>query len=243
MKKVALCISGESRHSMTAFPYLYDSFNNHDKESGYVIDVFYHTWKVNERVISLWNPKSVISESEDDAYQRCLKSVKIPIDYYKDKDPNISISRVYNNLLMFYGIDRVIAQTKSGNYDYIIRCRPDIILYEKINLIEIINSLDTSDTDIIIPNPIMNYSPDGYQDQFAIGKREPMLIYGSTYHNLTKIINESGRWYAEEFLKKHLDNHNIKVSQKEIYFQLCRNSSIVIPHNNIPPIGKEYLNK
>lgn len=144
---------------------------------------------------------------------------------------------------MFYGIDRIISQTKSGNYDYIIRCRPDILLYQKINLLEIINDLDTSDIDIIIPNPIMNYSPDGYQDQFAIGKKDAMLHYGSTFHNLTKIIKESRRWYPEEFLKKHLDNNNIKVSQNEIYFQLCRSSSILVPHDNVPPIGKEYLRK
>lgn len=227
MYKIALCISGKSRWSMISYPFLYDSFIN--VPSNIKIDVFYHTWNCENRVIQLWNPKKVIIDSEELAYQHILNNVKIPVDYNKE----YTEERVFTTLLMYYGIHKIISEV--SGYDYIIRIRPDIFLYEKINLLNIINEISDDKYDIWIPNKTFNYSPEGYNDQFAIGSEKNMKIYADVYNNLSTYINTNARWFSEEFLYMHLVKNNQRVEQSEINYRLIRDVNIKTNHNDIPP--------
>lgn len=228
--KIALCISGKAKFSMFCFPYMYDSFIKNN--GNFDVDVFYHTWNPNERVINLWNSKKIITESEEISYIEILKHVYIEKDYTKQHD----INRIYNNLLMYYGIYKIINEALSyHSYDIVIRIRPDLLLYEKIDLKNIVDELVSKKYDICIPNEHYNYSPDGYCDQFAIGTAEAMKIYSETYLNLTNHISLSKEWFSEEFLYNQLQNYKIKVHQPHIYCQLIRNIDIETNHKNIPP--------
>jgi hypothetical protein len=225
--KVALCISGRDNWGMISYPFLVDSFIN--ISDTIKVDVFYHSWNSDSRVVHLWKPKKLIIDSEEISYQNILKKVKIEIDYNKEHDSN----RVYTTLLMHYGIHRIISEV--SGYDYIIRVRPDVFLYEKIDLTKILNEIKNDKYDIWIPNKTFNYSPKGYNDQFAIGSEKNMKIYANTYNELSTYIKENSRWFPEEFLYLHLTKNNIRVYQEDVYYQLIRDVRITTNHKEIPP--------
>lgn len=229
--KVALCISGQDRWSIVAFPFLYDSFKK--IPSDIQLDVFYHSWNSDTRTAGLWSPKKTIIDSEEISYQQILKTIKIPIDYDKIEDDNVQ--RMYTGLLMFYGIQKIISEAVIDDYDFIIRIRPDIFLYEKIDLKKILNEIRDKKYDIWIPNKTYNYSAKGYNDQFAIGTKNSMKIYSEIYNSLPEYILKNSRWFPEEFLYMHLSKHNLKVYQENVYYQLIRGVHITTNHKNIPP--------
>ncbi len=214
---------------MFCYPYLYDSFLN----NGFEVDVFYHSYNINERVIDLWKPKKVIRESEEEVYQKIISNITFPIDY---SIGNQNPDRYYSTLMMFYGINKIINEAINyNNYDLIIRCRPDIFLYEKIDLGKIINHIKDVKYDLCIPNKQYNYSDNGYNDQLAFGNESNMKIYSEVYNHLNEYIPRLTKWYGEDLLALQLNKYNLKIEQPNINYQLIRDVNFFTNHKNIPP--------
>lgn len=212
--KIALCLSGKPTSSMFCFPYIYDAFINND----YEVDVFIHTWK-EARVIDLYRPKKVKIEQynpEDIAnfYFGCLT---LP--------PDLNIQgNIKNILLEFYTVKESIDLVRE-HYDYIIKCRFDILIEHKFNLKEIIDDLEADKYDIFSPDEIFNFG--GYQNRVYMGKYDAMKTAGNLLLDVNVLANGLKRWHPETFLKTYLDKHNIRVFQKDIGHRIVRSSSVV----------------
>jgi hypothetical protein len=208
-KKIALCISGKSRSSMFCFPYIYDAFINNN----YNVDVFIHTWD-ECRVIDLYNPKKLEIENEQEVLNSIIPQLNLE---------NIKIEgNIGNNILMYYSIKKCF-NLIDDTYDIVIRSRFDLLLQPKFDIIPIITDLNLKKYDIYIPNESFNMG--GYNDQVAIGTYNSMKSYSDTILNLNEFANKLRRWHPETFLKKQLDDNNIKVNQTDLDYRLVRNVS------------------
>ena len=213
--RIALCISGQVRHGMASFPYIYNSFLNND----YEVDVFFHTWNRDE-VIDLYNPEFLDIENDVDIRKSLLDNLNLHKDVKVDKTSNIG-----NNLLMYYGIKRVISMV-GDEYDIVIRARPDMFMPNKLNLKKIVSDITSGKYDIQIPSPQFNFG--GYNDQLAIGSYESMKVYGDFINNIEKTSNTYNKWHSETLLKLYLDYMGVSVNQIEYDYRLLRTVKITV---------------
>lgn len=213
-KKIALCLSGKPTSSMFCFPYIYDAFLNNN----FVVDTFIHTWK-EHRIIDLYNPKKFEIEKYDS---------NTILNFYLSQMQianTVSIEgRVDNVLLEYYGIKKVF-DLVPDDYDYVIRCRFDLIIQDKFNFSEIIEQLNNDEYDIFCPDEVFNFG--GYQNRVYMGKYSSMKIAMNLLENVNILVNELNRWHPETFLKTELDKHSIRVFQKDINHRIVRKSSVI----------------
>jgi hypothetical protein len=194
---------------MFCFPYIYDAFINNN----YNVDVFIHTWD-ECRVIDLYNPKKLEIENEQEVLNSIIPQLNLE---------NIKIEgNIGNNILMYYSIKKCF-NLIDDIYDIVIRSRFDLLLQPKFDIIPIITDLNLKKYDIYIPNKSFNMG--GYNDQVAIGTYNSMKSYSDTILNLNEFANKLRRWHPETFLKKQLDDNNIKVNQTDLDYRLVRNVS------------------
>ena len=211
--KIALCLSGKPTSSFFCFPYIYDTFLNND----YNVDVFIHTWS-DCRAIKLYNPKNFEIEKYPSANisQHFINQLEIPKD--------ISIEgRIDNVILEYYGNMKVFALVPD-DYDYVIRCRFDIIIQDSFDITPIIESLNNDEYDIFFPDEVFNFG--GYQNRVFIGKYEYMKHAMNLLLDVNILMNECKRWHPETFLKMKLDKENTRVFQKDINHRIVRKSSV-----------------
>lgn len=213
-KKIALCLSGKPTSSMFCFPYIYDAFLNNQ----YDVDVFIHTWNPH-RIVDLYNPKKLEIEQYDSnlILNHYSSQIQIP-------DNALIQGRVDSVLLEYYGVKKVFDLVPE-DYDYIIRCRFDVIIQDKFNFSEIIQSLNNNEYDIFCPDEVFNFG--GYQNRIFIGKYESMKIAMGLLENVNILVNELNKWHPETFLKTQLDKYGIKVFQKDINHRIVRSSSVI----------------
>ena len=212
--KIALCISGEIRHGVSSFPYIYNSFINGRSD----VDVFIHSWEYDEALFELYNPKKVSLDECEPTREYLIQNLKLNSNVQKDFTSNIG-----NNLLMYYGINRAISMVDE-TYDIIVRLRPDMYLNSKLDLDTILSNIGVNQYDIQIPSPQYNFG--GYNDQIAIGNYKSMKLYGDFVNQIQNISNENQYWHSETLLKKYLDKLNIRVSQIEYEYKLVRDVTI-----------------
>lgn len=222
--KIALCLSGLIRNSFFCFPYIYNSFINTE----YSTDIFIHTWN-DSPVIELYKPKNVQIENQKEVLDFVLPQIKLKTD--------VSIKgNILNNISMYYSIKKC-CDLVNNDYDIIIRCRFDLLLQEKINLKQIVNSILNKEYDIYIPN--VQFNMGGYNDQLAIGSYSAMKIYSDCYFDIPNIANETKVWHPETFLGKFIDKNNLKIYQDNYDYRIVRN---VQPTLHWPENPYNYLN-
>lgn len=212
--KIALCLSGRPTSSMFCFPYIYDAFINND----YDVDVFIHTWR-ECRIIDLYRPKKFEIEkyTQEEILNHFINQLVLP------KSMSIE-GRIDNVLFELYGNSKVFSLVPN-TYDYVIRCRFDVIIQDKFYLNEVINDLQDDKYDIFSPDEVFNFG--GYQNRILIGKYEHMSHAMNLIEDINDIVNKLNRWHPETFLKTHLDNNNVRVYQKDINHRIVRSSNVV----------------
>lgn len=218
--KIALCISGKFRNSIFCFPTLYNNFILNKKT-----DVFIHSWDNVEECFELYNPKKIIIESQKEVLDKELSKIRITDDVKVNPSSNIS-----NNVLMFYGIKKVI-ELVDDSYDVVIRIRPDLYL-NKLPMVKILNQLNNNQYDLQIPNPLQNHT--GINDQIAIGITQKMKVYSSVFDNLNNILNETKYWHPESILNFFLKKNNININQINYQYGIVRDVNVIFAgHSNI----------
>lgn len=216
--KIALCLSGQPRNSMFCFPYIYDAFLN----NGYKVDVFIHTW--NEcRVIDLYRPKALTIETnpQDVVIKQVLTQLQIPAGISTE-------GHVNNNILQFYSLHKAF-ELVPADYDYIIRCRFDIIIQDKFNLKKVIETLQSSEYGIFIPDEIFNFG--GYQDRVYIGNYSTMKAAMELILHLNEMLQQMNRWHPESFLKARLDSTGAKVYQQDVNHRIVRTCKVDVNYS------------
>lgn len=224
--KIALLLTGKTTSSMLCFPYIYESFLNTELN----VDVFIHTWQ-KDRIVQLYNPKKYTIDKTPTDYiiQHYLNNLILPKD--------ISIEgHIVNNILQFYtnkmGFDLI-----PSDYEFVIRCRFDVIFQNKLNLTQILIDIKNGKYDVFCPDEIFNFG--GYQDRIYIGKYDAIKHAFDVLKDLNSIIHKLKRWHPESFLKEKWQSSNIKVFQPEINHRLVRN---VVLETNWPENPYNYLN-
>lgn len=205
---------------MFCFPYIYDAFLNNNLS----VDVFIHTWNMC-RVIDLYKPKKYEIEKYDSTYilNNILSQLILPNNLLVQGNIN-------SNILQFYTNSKCYSLV-SNDYDYVIRCRFDVIIQDKFYLEPIIEDLENDRYDIFCPDEVFNFG--GYQDRILIGKYESMKYAMNLLQNINYYANKLNEWrigsiiLPEVFLKANLDDNNIRVFQKDINHRLVRSSNVV----------------
>lgn len=147
--RVALCLSGMPRDIDYTWPFFQNSLLNH-----YNIDVFGAFW-IDPLGSDTINENTNLNHkhfSESDFIDLCKPKMckfiefnntvidKInEVNYMKLGLAGIEPFKNYHSLCMFYMIEQVDRLRReyekiSGKYDVVIRCRPDLVMYDKLNL-------------------------------------------------------------------------------------------------------------
>ena len=217
--KIALCLSGEPRNTMVSFPYLYESFLN--PSLGFDIDVFIYTTKPY-RTIDLYSPVNYKVETQDDYSIYNTYTSNRGIDMLKYHSTPFR-----NTFLMYYGIKQVFNLTQNHQYDYYIRCRPDIIFHTPLDLYYIIKSLKENNKDIFVPHSyVVENWKDIVNDQLAICNFKSFKIYSSIVDNLLDLVNHNKSFYPEGLLATSLNKNNLKIERGGVNYSLIRKNTM-----------------
>lgn len=227
--KIALCLSGHLRNFERTYPTLYFYFlKNFD------VDIFIHTWDklgfscafktdhtLNdtstklEEAKRLYKPKNIIVESVD-----FVEELKRQGDEYAPHLRN-EPKHVGHMASMFYKIyacnelkNKYVRETGT-KYDWVIRCRPDLLFHEKIEL-----PREKQVGKIWMPKALSNH--DWYNDQFAIGSPDDMDLYSSVFFDIPDYFRAQMEFYPEKFMVWALKKKKLTVEWHNVYFNIYR---------------------
>ena len=243
--KIALCLSGEPRHSMVCFPYIYESFIDIGKE--FDVDVFTHS-RNNFRSLFLYKSKNHTYESNSKqtlfkyldllSLPSELKNQKSFYDSYTDQT-NVII----NPIMMFDAIQKCFNTAFNyDKYDIIIRCRYDFITDSKLNISSIIKNILSKKYNLFIPEKSFIkpeeqlQSEKEYNDQLAIGDSNSMEYYSNLIYHIPELLNTTKQWRSEVWLYEHLKQSNFKIFQYPLNLTLLRSVQIESNKGN-PDLG------
>lgn len=227
--KIALCLSGHLRNFERTYPTLYFYLLK-----DYDVDIFIHTWDklgfscayktdntLNDtstrldEAEKLYKPKSIIVESVD--FVEELKRQGNEYAPHLRNEPK----HVGHMASMFYKIYACNElknkyQRESGTeYDLVIRCRPDLLFQNKINI-------PTEKKAGVIWTPRALSSPDWYNDQFAIGAPNDMDLYSSVFFDIPEYFRARMDFYPEKFLVWAMKKKKLTAALWDVYFSIYR---------------------
>lgn len=213
-KKLAICVSG----SLRSFEYCKQSFKEHILDSNkdnFEIKLFYFIPEdIHSHKIKLIDIPNVIFEIRKDEIIKYNNKIINSIPTGKKE---LSKGGLQGYLQQIKGINSCYILMKKYEeenniiFDFILRCRPDVIFKENVNLAILKNNLIT----------VPKFHPfGGINDRFAFGNRENMSHYMNMYPNiLQKNISFSN---AENYCKKNLIDNRVKYTEENILFNRVR---------------------
>jgi hypothetical protein len=225
--KIALCLSGLAR----TFSKCYQSYID-NIISQYDCDVFIYVSKdKNSDAMNLIRSvDKIVLETDPVLDER---------DYAKyKKHKRYSVQGL---LQQFWKIkmchERMLDYQKrnSLHYDWVIRCRPDLMITRKI---DDLSKLDNKVMYIPIYTELMSVKnrkiyypldrPFEYNmatclpDRFAIATPEIMCAYASRYNEIETLVNRTKILFAEHSICQHLMHHDIKIQFLEPMYYIQR---------------------
>lgn len=253
--RTALLLSGHMRYFKECFSSLKRSILDVLNP-----DIYVHTW--NEKDRSMW--QNNIGDELDDSFfvdnNIFFKNIVIENWAETELKLNLELSGILKTCTyyqpirmfsMFYKIQKCF-ELIEGEYDLIIRARPDLfyrnIIDNNFNLNESfikiplsycaprINFRDLSldfEVDGALKEGVDNVDSyflgepcdcGGYLDQFAIGDYSSMKTYCTAYDSFKQYFEQGYKFGGpEEALKHHLDLNKIKVERNNLKFYIMRN--------------------
>jgi hypothetical protein len=203
--KVCLLLSGQMRNANET----YKSFETNLLDR-YDVDTFISTWDSPNvyDTIKLFNPIAVDIEDYTIQFSDKFK------DIVKDDEHKLETNaNLVSACAMWYKTMRVNQLRNNyerwfGEYDVVIKTRPDIIIEQPIDLIE--------------PNNNIIYIPKGWDwsegvgDLMAYGQRGIMNDYCNLFYDFKYLIREMDTINPERILKAYLEDCEIKIERPEI---------------------------
>ena len=210
--KVCLLLSGHMRNSEEVFPYFKSNLlDRYDVDTFISVwdssTIYVHTPKIYEN-IKLFKPIAFEMENYEAGFQQIFWDI-VKDNEYK-LETNANLVSAYS---MWYKTMRVnqLKQTHSklfGEYDIVIKTRPDIKIESPIELIQ------PMDNTIYVPKG-WDWS-EGIGDLMAYGKPNVMDTYCNLTHNFKDITDKLDRINPERILKSHLMNGGFQIERPEI---------------------------
>jgi hypothetical protein len=228
--KIALCLSGQPRNTMAAFPYIYESFLLPHTE--YQVDTYIHSWN-GFRALDLYSPKRYLIEHINDlkyfdkvANQLNITSKEVNNFLEPFKRFTGNIHPLKNTILMYSSINKCFNLIKE-EYDYYIRCRLDLIFEKKIDLLQILSYLYFNPNIDILISPKQNqFKNNIVDDQLAFGNKKSMVPYFNLINNLNDLINQTNSIHPEILLASHLNNNKVNYMPYNFTHKIIHNSVI-----------------
>ena len=212
--KVCLLLSGQMRNADEVFP-LFKS-NLLDR---YDVDTFISTWDSPNvyDLVKLFNPIAVDIEDYTIQFTEKFKDIVKNDEHKLETNANL-----VSACAMWYKTMRVNQLANNhirwfGEYDIVIKTRPDIRIEQPIEL------LKPKYNTIHIPKG-WDWS-DGVGDLMAYGEQYMMHEYCTLFYDFKEIIADMNRINPERILKKYLEDCSIEVERPEIDLTL-RNINI-----------------
>jgi hypothetical protein len=213
--RVAALISGQPRFCKD-FDMQLEHLKNDEP-----IDWFFYLWNKNSQ--NYWNstPNNLLDCTPE--YMRDYIKDRLPKNHRLtviESLPPINVDNIKSknyirsggpspedNYLMYYGIFKVNELRRNyeqefGEYDLVIRTRPDVSLINDLDLKNIKNYLDNNPNAIITPSN-NRYGHGPTNDQFAIGTSEVMSRYADAVNNLDYLYVSRGINYDPEVMLFH----------------------------------------
>lgn len=225
-KTLAICLSGSLRSLEYCIINFIDCILDPNKDI-YKIVIFLYTpldSNVYKTVLYHNNSVPILIKIQPDI------QLNIPDIIWQGRNENVKIDDVstagikgylyqlHNIEETFYMIEEY--EKKNNLYfDYILRCRTDVIFTKKIFICDYI-----LDNYIIIPD---FHHWGGINDRFALGNRNIMEIYMKMYSNIYNLPKNFNVINAEYFCKINLDNNNVKFIKVPIYFNRVRMDGLI----------------
>lgn len=204
--KVALLLSGQMRNADEVFPKF--KTNLLDR---YDIDVFISTWdspNVYDSV-KLFNPIAIDIENYEAGFADRFKNIVKDDEWKLETNANL-----VSACSMWYKTMRVHSLLEDrnrwfGEYDVVIKSRPDILIEEPIELIK------PSDSTIYIPKG-WDWS-EGIGDLMAYGSNKAMKDYCTLFYDFKIVIRDMDKINPERILRAYLEDFdNLKIERPEI---------------------------
>lgn len=226
--KIALCLSGHLR----AFEQTYSSFKTHILNI-YNPDIFIHTWdklgfscayksdrtlnNTNSKesiVKKLYNPKKMIIEDSN-----FIEHLKLEANQYAPHLTNVPkhVGHMASMFYKIYACNEIRKQFELENeikYDYIIRCRPDLMFNTPLTLPPL------EQNTVYIPQHISGAG--WYTDQFAISDPDSMDLYSSLYFDMPEYFMAKMEFYPEKFVFWGLNKKSLITKFIDINFHILR---------------------
>ena len=204
------------------------------RHSGYHLDFYCHTYDMStitnprndERNIRI-HPRSIYEkfsfvaskiENPND-YTNLESDVNNALNYGEPwpENPRISLRNLF---LCLRSLKLVTSlwKDKKDKYKYVIYLRPDIRFTNTLDLLSNVRHLHGQS--LYTPN-FQLYN--GYNDRFAYGTPEAMIIYGERLDYVSTYFEKHKRaLHAETYLSIYLHDMNVKVHLSSIRFQRIR---------------------
>lgn len=234
--KIAICMSGLTRTFKQCYRSYLDNIINH-----YDCDIFtVVSLDSNAKDIDLIpQTRKIIVENEphhdekDYALYKFKRTINYTIQGWLSQFWKI---KVCHQLMLDY------QKEKSIKYDWVIRCRPDLMILRKIDDLNTLNKkyvyipiFPEGDGLDIKNNYCDDYFYDYVQnwgflpDQFAIGSVEYMGLYSMRYDDLDKITHSEKitRFCSEHSLSRQLNFYNVKVKFLKPLFGIQKDTGLI----------------
>ena len=215
---------------------------------GREIDTYIHTWDTLEVPVSKEKPNGLIftnspTEKKLDDIQRVYHPKNIQIDSQQQTIDKI-IAPAFSMMLdpgdrpgffggslihyasMLYSLKQCYKLLDGqGTYDLVIRCRPDLVFPDKL---EVINQVPLR-TALFTPN-IAQYYSNGLNDQFAFGEQTSLHHYCNLYDELISHVQHRvcSPLRPETLMRYHIASHNIVPRMQQIRYFILRTSGTVL---------------
>lgn len=220
-KKVAVCVSGEFRHLIHRTP-------EHQTRhllgflSGVDCDVFLHSWSTPDEALirRVLQPKACRFEPRP-SFADLAARITV-------REPRLKPGRDEGSLAMFHGMREAfrLVEGHLGEYDYIVRIRPD--LFSEMSLKEILVKIsdegDLLRDTVYVPK---HFHSKGINDQLAIGPTAQMQVYLDTLSFIEREL-EQLFFNPESVLLQNLIDHDVKLAVVDVPYALMRETPMKI---------------
>lgn len=218
-------MSGEARFCK-ATDLFFESLKNES------VDWFFYFWKdcINSNVVSP-NWRNIISESWaiEQIQKRLPAGHKISNFKLGTPDPTAPISQFYGWTL----VDSLRKEYEAvhGEYDLVIKSRPDIYVSGNLNFQEIKDYLNQNPKDILVPENFW-WGTDKYRinDCFAISSSKNMTCYSRLHFKIQEHkVSGNLNGQNEELLRYHLDVNGFNTKSWNMQSHLRESGDVSLP--------------
>jgi hypothetical protein len=221
--KTALCFWGEPREIQNSYKGIYDNLI----EPNNVTDIFCHFWHDQTRVGQMYSTTRVNGDTGPYRVPNLFVKADTPALVYQLYNPTACLFEKYRSWpidkyiipeyacrhmiptsqSMFYSIKQSFSLLKSTNktYDYIISCRPDVILKTPINVAAL-------DSNVFHSNTECGHSG-GVNDWIGISNQDNMFAYARIFDEIDILFGDGYKMIPELLIGKQLRTYGIKNQQ------------------------------